>query len=192
MKRKNQRLFILIRGLLHKILSYDQELSMMKEKIARLEKELGYDDSFGILNRNGLLRHCRRQARGQERWILFIDIDDMHGMNAQLGYEETNHRIRSMFDISRRESDLIGRFFSGDEILCVSGTRKKDARALLNRLRKKAAGLGISFTSAIGKWQTDEDISRTAHRLSEEVMREKEQTRIIRKREPRSHSSVSS
>ncbi len=182
MKRKNQRLFMLIRGLLHKILSYNKELIMMKEKIARLEKELGYDDSFGILNRNGLLRHCRRQARGQERWILFIDIDDMHGMNARLGYEETNRKIRSMFDISRRESDLIGRFFSGDEILCISGTRRKDARALLKRLKIKATGLGISFTSAVGKWQTGQDISQAALALSEQVMREKEQTRVIRRK----------
>jgi hypothetical protein len=82
-----------------------------------------------------------------------------------------------MFSIPVRGSDFFGRFFSGDEIICVTGPRKQDAAAMIEKLRRSAGANDLSFTYAVGVWHTDESIEGVAMKLANQVMLSKSNAR---------------
>ncbi|MBD3249503.1 hypothetical protein GF336_05640 [Candidatus Woesearchaeota archaeon] len=144
----------------------------MERDIRKLELNLSFDENYGILNRSGLLNFARKQPRGIKRHVIFIDIDNLHALNQQNGYEAMNNRLRAMFSIETRQSDcFIGKFFSGDEILCVTGTKKQDAEAVLEKLKRAATKNELSFTYALGTWNTSENLEREASKLAEKVLK---------------------
>ena len=146
----------------------DGEIERLKGRLRELETELSQDENFGILNRNGLLHFANKQPRGITRHLVLIDIDHLHELNHRYGYEEMNRRIRSMFSIPVQGSDcFVGKFFSGDEVLCVAGVRREDAEAIVKKLEVSAAENGISFTWVMGVWKTEEDIAKVALTLAQ-------------------------
>lgn len=96
-----------------------------------LINELIMDDCFGILTRNGL----KYKLKNIEQFnALFIDFTNIHHLNNLIGYTLVNKVIKFGFKRMLREMPhlIIGRLFSGDEIVIV--TLKND----LNEVKELA------------------------------------------------------
>jgi len=78
--------------------------------------------------------------------VVFMDLDELHRLNAELGYAEVDRRIRAAL-VYRREDIMTARWYSGDEIVaivpkamalalpisCWTGCGKTDCRQRLAR-----------------------------------------------------------
>lgn len=112
--------------------------------------QLAIDTVFGCLTRQALeVLHKDEEYSS----LIFFDIDHMHDLNEQFGYEEVNNRIRHVLGNIRhgldgRADDLVvSRWFAGDEfvILVKSGI----AYGFAHRLMKDFKDVGISITCGI-------------------------------------------
>lgn len=87
---------------------------LYKQKIKRLSE----DKYFGILTRNGIEEKIRKEKRFFD--CVFIDFNNMKRLNEYYGYETVNSKIKRIFQTFRfRKNDIVGRWFSGDEILII-------------------------------------------------------------------------
>ncbi len=121
-------------------------IGALQERIKQLEKEnqaLRTHAPYGILTRAAFELEKRKVTNGQ--FVIFGDVDDMHGMNTQYGYEAVNQKIREALQI--RESDLLamGLWFSGDEIVFVI---RGDAEGFCNRVEQSFSNQGMGITLA--------------------------------------------
>lgn len=110
-----------------------------------------WDSSFGMLTRAGVDARLRR-LRGVD--VLFLDIDGMGNLNASLGPDEVNRLVRLAFQLRRGDAILIGRWFSGDEI--VVAVPRGDGQALATRLLARLRSFGLSATIAVESAETPE------------------------------------
>lgn len=91
----------------------EEIIFMYEDKIKRLSE----DKSFGILNRNGLEEEILKIDINFN--AIFLDFDGMHELNNSIGYENVNAIITGIFKNFSRDEVLIGRWFSGDEIMLI-------------------------------------------------------------------------
>jgi hypothetical protein len=120
----------------------------LQKRIQQLEQEnkaLKMHAPYGILARAAFEIEKRKVTNAQ--YVVFGDIDNMHGLNTQYGYEVVNEKIRAALQI--RETDLlsIGLWFSGDEIVFVI---RGDAQGFCDRVKESfsAHGMGITLAHA--------------------------------------------
>jgi GGDEF domain-containing protein len=159
----------MIRRFIGRLFGFDAEIARLERKV----KDLGWDDCFGIYTRPAFLELCRMQPR-ISRVVAFLDFDRIHEMNHKVGYDEVNRRVREVFSGALRKSDLVGRHFSGDEIVIVLDTLDLgSAEEVLKGLRARAQEHGLSFTHALGLWEKDEPLEEPIGRLGEEVLNKK-------------------
>ena len=114
-----------------------------EEKIRKLSQ----DRAFGILTRNAL--EMRIDTVSHNFDCVFIDFNGVKQLNDEMGYKNVNSIIRAIFaNCQFRSEDLIGRWFSGDEIVV---TTEFDIEGLLERLIMQANKRNISFKFKIFK-----------------------------------------
>lgn len=135
----------------------------LQEEIARLTEEnraLKTHEPYGIMTRAAFELEKRNLKGGQ--YVVFGDIDDMHGLNTQYGYEEVNNKIRNALQVRSEDLLLTGLLFSGDEIVFViSG----DPVGFGKRLQSSFIENGLSITlgySKIENGDTDTAINKAA------------------------------
>ena len=126
---------------------HEESVSALRAQIVRL----AYDRAFGMLTRPALLDRAERLPNG-EYFVLALDLDGVHELNGRVGYEEVNRRVRESFVPAFRHTDLVGRWFSGDEILVLLPYDSSAAIGLVKRLHREAAANDLSFTHALGTW----------------------------------------
>ena len=102
------------------------------------------DTAYGVLNRAGVEARLRRLRGAVD--VLFIDLDHMHDLNGELGYAEVDRRIRQALELRRRDV-LIGRWYSGDELVVIATAG--DGAGLAERLSARMAAVGLSATIAL-------------------------------------------
>lgn len=137
-------------------------------------RRLSYDDAFGMLTRPALIQHARRLPP-DAYFVLFLDLSHMRLLNARLGYEEVNRRVRRTFTPAHRRTDLVGRWYSGDEILIVLPHDPTALSGLVVRLVRHARANGLSFVYAFSAWPHPEaDFDETVSRLTRLVLARKE------------------
>jgi GGDEF domain-containing protein len=141
----------------------------LKDEIAELKRriqELSWDSVFGMWTRTAFLQFCRVMPRGQ-RTVAFIDLDRIHDLNNQLGYAEVDRRVKAAFSIPLRKSDIVARWYSGDEIVILFDGDQHGALMKIRGLEESAAREGLSFAFEIGTWQVGEsDIVEAVNALS--------------------------
>ena len=165
----------MIRKLVGRIFGFDVEIAHLERKV----KDLGWDQCFGMFTRPAFIEICRMQPR-ITRAVAFLDFDRIHELNHNVGYEEVNRRIRDLFSGSLRKSDLVGRHFSGDEIVIVLDTDDRAiAMKVLEGLLARARKNGLSFTYALGLWGKDEPLQEVTDRLGEKVLAQKRAMRQV-------------
>ena len=117
----------------------------------------GLNNRFGI-ERFGQPLFDRLKEEGREIRFLFLDIDDMKGINDRYGHETGDTAIRAAADILRklcRPGDFLMRY-GGDEFIAIgpvdSGDPEKMAQEELRRMEKSLpCPLGISVGTYIRK-----------------------------------------
>src|SRR4030067_3146753 len=105
------------------------------------EKEfrLSYDKAFGILTRQALEIELEDMKKFD---CCFIDFHNMRSFNRLLGYKKVNEIIHAIFDEFKTQGNfIIGRWFSGDEIL-ITGEVNRGTLAIFREIAHK---YGLSF-----------------------------------------------
>ena len=105
------------------------------------------DQTFGIFTRLGGEWAWRRLSRRYALFeVVFLDLDDLHRLNEELGYAEVDRRIRSA--LVYREADImIARWYSGDEIVAV--VPKGDGQGFALRLLANLQAEHLSATFGV-------------------------------------------
>jgi GGDEF domain-containing protein len=129
-------------------------------------QEMSWDKVFGMWTRTAFLQFCSVMPRG-ERTVVFIDLDRIHTLNNSHGYAEVDRRVRNAFSIPRRSSDVVARWYSGDEIVILFDNDLDSAMAKIAELEVSSAGQGLSFTFETGTWKVGaQDIVDVVNSLS--------------------------
>lgn len=101
-------------------------------------RKLSTDTIFNILTRPALELKIRNKRKPFS--CIFIDIDDLKKLNNEFGYERVNNAIRYIFTRFNKikkeigHGIVIGRWFSGDEILILC--KQEDYKCILLNLAK--------------------------------------------------------
>ena len=133
----------------------DENVEILKGKIEELQskiEELSRDDVYGMWTRAAFLQFCQVMPRGR-RTILFLDFDGIHNLNKEIGYKEVDRKIRSTFTIPFRTSDIVARWYSGDEIVILFDGEGEGVQRKITELVEKANENGLSFTYEVGHWE---------------------------------------
>ena len=128
-------------------LGYQQQIDSLAAKL----EELSWDSVFGMWTRTAFLQFCRIMPRG-ERTLVFIDLDKIHELNHAKGYAEVDRRVKAAFSIPMRSSDIVARWYSGDEIVILFDNDRESALQKLHALEESAAAQGLSFSFEVGTW----------------------------------------
>jgi GGDEF domain-containing protein len=125
-----------------------KKIEELQEKV----EELSRDDVYGIWTRAAFLQFCKVMPRGV-RAIVFLDFDRIHDLNETIGYQEVDKKIRSTLDAGFRASDLVARWYSGDEIVILFDGDIELANKKMIELKESALRNGLSFKHNIGIWE---------------------------------------
>lgn len=86
-----------------------------KKELSELVRSMAWNDNYDCYTRAGLEKIIWPQIAGRVRFVIFIDVDDMHNLNETNGYDRANEIIKK--SLSVRGSDYVaGQWFSGDEV----------------------------------------------------------------------------
>jgi len=97
---------------------YMQDLTSDELKV--LVKKLAWNRGFGCFTRTGFEEVVWPCIKDQAKWIVYLDIDGMHSLNADFDtYEPVNKMIHEILEITRDTDVKAGQLNSGDEILIV-------------------------------------------------------------------------
>ena len=159
-----------MRAFVARIFGFDREIERLKEKI----RMLSWDPVFGMWTRGAFLHFCELMPRGT-RSVVFLDFDAIHELNRREGYEKVDERVRRTFSIPFRTSDIIARWYSGDEIVILFDADPAGVHLKLQQLIRSARENGLSFHYAHGLWRVgQEDIREVVGRLASQVVAEKD------------------
>ncbi len=154
-----------IRRAIGRLLGYQQEIDELMRKL----REVSWDEVFGMWTRAAFLQFCRVMPRG-ERAVALVDLDKIHDLNAEIGYAEVDRRVKAAFSIPLRTSDIVARWYSGDEIVILFDAGPEGAAAKLEALRQSAAAQGLTFAHAVGTWSVGrQDIVDVVNELATRV-----------------------
>jgi len=145
---------IILKLLNEKTIDFDLEIKRLESKIDELNqqiKELSWDDTFGMWTRAAFLQFCSIMPRGK-RVVVFIDMDDIHNLNYRCGYTEIDKRIKETFSIPFRRSDLVARWYSGDEIVILFDSELAGAKHKIYELIKSAKNHNLTFKYEMCLW----------------------------------------
>lgn len=159
----------MLKKLAGRIFGFQTEIEQLQEQIA----QLSMDPVFGMWTRNAFLQFSHIMPRGL-RVVVFLDLDNLHQLNEQYGYENVNQRIRAIFSIPFRRSDLVARWFSGDEIVVLFDADEEFALRKIGQLEEAARQQGMSFHFQLAIWDVGkEPIEKVIDELSSKVLAEK-------------------
>lgn len=148
-----------LRHWLLKLTGVDRKVNAMEDELSRLRatvRRMGWDNAFQMLTRPALEESLAALPRKSTRIVVFIDMDKLHAANLQWGYDFVNRKIARVFG-KRRKSDLIGRWYNGDEIVIVLDLDDlKGATRYIEKIRHAAFEEELSFTYALDVWRSDE------------------------------------
>ena len=161
----------MLKGLVGKIFGFSGEIQELRRQV----RELSWDSSFGMWTRNAFLQFCHVMPR-DVRWVAFIDMNKIHELNEELGYTEVDRRIKETFSVPFRRSDVVARWYSGDEIVILFDADEGGAERKIEQLVESAEEQGMTFFAAQGQWEvgktTIEDI---VEELANEVAKKKKE-----------------
>ena len=104
------------------------DIDKMRKIFENKLNQLCHDEIFGILTRNGLNEKIREINKPFD--FIFIDFNDLHLLNEKFGYEKVNRDIKELFEKFNRKH-VIGRYFSGDEIVIITNNPYNIIKRLL-------------------------------------------------------------
>ena len=113
-----------------------------------LIQALAHDPIYGCYTRPGLEFVAWPEIQPRARYIIFADLDNMHGLNDKFGYTEIDRRIRLSLTARTTDAFSCGRWYSGDEIIWIltdDPTRPAiDPQGFINRMTETFSEFGLS------------------------------------------------
>lgn len=163
-----------MRRFIGRLFGFEREIEDLRGKI----RALSWDDAFGMWTRGAFLHFCAVMPRGL-RNVFFLDFTGIHDLNLRLGYREVDRRIQRTFSIPFRTSDLIARWYSGDEVVILFDGGMEGAIRKMAELKVSAAANGLAFRSDHDIWRVGEEtIQEVVERIAAAIGRQREpQTR---------------
>lgn len=156
----------MLRELVGRLFGFDKEILQLREKV----EELSWDSAYGMYTRPAFLQFAQVMPRGR-RILAFIDLDGIHRLDQELGYTEVDRRIHQTFSMHFRRSDIVARWYSGDEIVILFDSERSGAQRKLDELSEAAATEGLSFKYDLGEWDVGkEPVEDVIEELSRNVM----------------------
>jgi len=158
-----------LRQLVARLFGFDREIAALHEQI----RELSWDTAYGMWTRGAFLQFCQIMPRGT-RTIVFLDLDRIHILNEKLGYNSVDRRISAAFGGLFRRSDVVARWYSGDEIVILFDADHEAALRKVEQLARSSRAQGLTFTYAVGEWEVGvEPIEDVVERLATDVSAQK-------------------
>ena len=154
-----------MRKLIGRLFGFHAELAELQEQI----RELQWDRPFGMLTRGAFIQHCAVMPRGV-RNIAFIDLDAINVLNDRYGYTEVDDRVRATFSVPFRRSDIVARWYSGDEIVILFDSDRQGAERKLRELAESASANGLSFQVSQGEWEVGQQAIEDAVAILSKAM----------------------
>ncbi len=159
----------MLRDLVGRIFGFDKEILGLREKVA----ELSWDAAYGMYTRPAFVQFAQIMPRGR-RIIAFIDLSNIHRLDQELGYAEVDRRVHKIFSLPFRRSDIIARWYSGDEIVILFDAEKAGAQRKMIELEEAAAAEELSFKYDLGEWDVGKDpVEDAIEELSRNVILKK-------------------
>ena len=154
----------------------DKDLKELRQRV----EELSWDSAYGMWTRSAILQFCQVLPRSR-RTVVFIDFDRIHILNNELGYTAVDARIQASFSaISLRRSDLVARWYSGDEIVILFDSDGPFADSKISELQGSAKAQGLTFKYAVGEWEVGkESVDEVVKELSDRIATGKRQRRSV-------------
>ncbi len=163
----------MLKRLVGKIFGFQGEIKELKEQIEHLR----WDTAFGMWNREAFLQFCQIMPRGL-RIVALIDLDRVHVLNEKYGYTEVDRRVKSTFSVPFRRSDLVARWYSGDEIVILFDSDRDGAESKMEELAHWASNQGLSFKFVLGSWEVGKIyIEEMVENMSKELAVKKQKNR---------------
>lgn len=138
----------MLRDLVGRIFGFEREIRELRQQV----RDLSWDSTFGMWTRGAFLQFCQVMPRGR-RVVAFIDLVRIHELNEQLGYTEVDRRVKATFSMPFRRSDIVARWYSGDEIAILFDSDRSGAERKIAQLRESAARQGLAFDYELGEWE---------------------------------------
>lgn len=159
----------MLRNLVARLFGFDKEILELREKV----QELSWDSAYGMYTRPAFVQFAQVMPRGR-RVLAFIDLDRIHRLDQELGYAEVDRRIHQTFLVHFRRSDIVARWYSGDEIVILFDSERVGAERKMDELIAAAAQEGLSFKYDLGEWDVGkEPVEDVIEELSRNVMMKK-------------------
>ena len=152
-----------------KLFGFDAEISQLRRQV----DELSFDNAFGMWTRGAFLHFCHVMPRGP-RIIAFIDLNKIHKLNEEYGYAEVDRRVRDTFAVTFRRSDVVPRWYSGDEIVILFDSDLEWAEGKIVELKESAKIQQLTFHHALGEWEVGKsNIEDVVEELADKVTAQK-------------------
>ncbi len=132
------------------------ENRQLKHEINKLRKEIVKDHLTGLFNPMALDSFLKEQASLAKRYhlplsVIMIDFDNLKKYNDKYGHLQGNEAIKTAAGAMRRslrDSDILGRWTSGEEFLVIlPETNKIGALKLAEKIRTNVERAKIKATS---------------------------------------------
>ena len=89
-------------------------------------------------------------------------------------YAEVDRRVQATFSVPFRRSDIVARWYSGDEIVILFDSERIGAVRKMEELAVAAAAEGLTFKFDLGDWDVGkEPVEDVIEQLSRNVMLQK-------------------
>lgn len=158
------------------MLKIDQTTQLTTPELQKLVHDLAWNEGYGCYTRAGFEKLIWPQIQAKAKWLIFFDVDDMHRLNDQHGYDGVNELIKK--SLAMRASDFVaGQWFSGDEfVLCITDDpHRGDSNPIefALRLAEIFFANGVSATFAIAPVTSDDLYTNVtpAHQVVQETKR---------------------
>ena len=163
----------MLKRLVGKIFGFQEDIEELKEQIEHLR----WDTAFAMWTREAFLQFCQIMPRGL-RIVAFIDLDRIHVLNEEYGYSEVDRRVKSTFSVPFRRSDIVARWYSGDEIVILFDSDRHGAESKMEELAHSASDQGLSFKFVLSNWEVGKIyIEEMVEEMSNELALEKQKDR---------------
>jgi len=160
-----------LKKLIGKLFGFEGEIRELRRQV----KELSWDSSFGMWTRGAFLQFCHVMPRDR-RYIAFIDLNKIHQLNEKYGYMEVDRLVKETFSVPFRRSDVVARWYSGDEIVILFDSDLALAEGKIEQLHVSAADQGLTFYAQIGQWEVGKvPIEEVVDELADKVLEQKGQ-----------------
>jgi len=158
-----------LKKLVGQLFGFDREIQELRRQV----RHLSWDTSFGMWTRSAFLQFCEVMPRDY-RVVAFIDLNRIHELNKKVGYTEVDRRVKATFSMSFRRSDVVARWYSGDEIVILFDSDWAGAEGKVDQLKESAMTQGLTFFYEIGDWKVGKEaIEEVVAGLADKVTQQK-------------------